>query len=425
MYSLVSGKECLAMPSSVINFGCRLNIYEGELIKQTLAKHSDPNVVVVNTCAVTAEAERQARQTIRRLAREHPEKSIIVTGCAAQIRPEQFASLPSVVKVLGNQEKMQHQYYQGLQDTPQIAVGDIMALTESASHLVESFDGRARAYLEIQNGCNHRCTYCTIPFARGNNRSVAMGDIVQQARKLVDEGFQELVFTGVDITDYGQDLPGQPRLGQMVRRVLATVPELKRLRLSSVDVAEIDPDLLKVIAEEPRLMPHLHLSVQSGDNMILKRMKRRHTREQVIEFCQMVTHLRPDVAFGADIIAGFPTESDEMFEQSMRLVEEASLTYLHVFPFSERPGTPAARMPQMPKAVRKERAERLRTLGKTKIDEFEKKHLGKQINVLVEQDGRGRSENFMLLNLADPYPVGSIQAVHVVESHGNVMGAKV
>lgn len=382
----------------VVTFGCRLNAYESELIKKSALEAGLENTIIFNSCAVTSEAERQLRQSIRKTKRNNPTAKIVVTGCAAQINPKKYADMEEVDQVLGNEEKVKTASYHFGHDE-KILVNDIMSITETALQLIEGAEGMGRAFLQVQNGCNHRCTFCTIPYGRGNSRSVAIGEIVNQTRILVTNGYNEIVLTGVDITDYGQDLPGKPTLGQMCKRLLALAPELKRLRLSSIDVAEIDEDLLWLIEHEPRLMPHLHLSLQAGDNMILKRMKRRHTREQVIEFCAKARKLRPDVVFGADIIAGFPTETDEMFENSLKIVEEAGLTYLHVFPYSERDGTPAARMPQVEKKIRKDRAKKLRDLGARKIAEHNAKQIGKTLSVIVESLDAGRTEDFSLVKL--------------------------
>ncbi|MDF2964717.1 MAG: tRNA ((6)-L-threonylcarbamoyladenosine(37)-C(2))-methylthiotransferase MtaB [Rickettsiaceae bacterium] len=378
----------------VITFGCRLNIYESEVIKNNIEKSGLSDVMVFNTCAVTKEAERQARQAIRKARRDNPDVKIIVTGCAAQIKPEMFAKMPEVDKVLGNEEKLYAENYNLSENAPKLLVNDIMSVTETAGHMVSSFEGRARAFIQVQNGCNHRCTFCTIPFGRGNSRSVPIGEIVSQVRKLVEMGYNEVVLSGVDVTSYGPDLPGEPTFPQMLRRLLALVPELKRLRLSSIDVAEIDAELFELMAYESRLMPHFHISLQAGDNMILKRMKRRHNRDQVIEFCERLRSIRPQVAFGADIIAGFPTETDEMFENSLRLISEASLQYLHVFPYSEREGTPAARMPQVEKHVRKERAALLRAEGEKELHKFYQKQVGSEANIVLEKESFGRAENF-------------------------------
>jgi threonylcarbamoyladenosine tRNA methylthiotransferase MtaB len=384
----------------VITFGCRLNTYESEVMRNHALAAGLSDTVIVNTCAVTAEAERQARQAIRRARRNKPDARIIVTGCAAQIDPAAYAAMPEVNAVLGNQEKLEASSFLALDGEP-VRVDDIMSARETAAHLIEGFDDRTRAFIQVQNGCDHRCTFCIIPFGRGNSRSVPIGVIVEQVTQLVENGYREIVLSGVDITSYGADLPGQPRLGQMVRRLLTNVPSLPRLRLSSIDVAEIDDDLLHLIAEEPRLMPHLHLSLQAGDNMILKRMKRRHTREQAIAFCETARRLRPDVVFGADIIAGFPTETDAMFANSLDLVEACDLAHLHVFPYSPRPETPAARMPQLPRDVIKQRAAQLRTAGDATLARFLQSEVGKTRAVLVEKPGLGRSEQFALVNIAD------------------------
>ncbi len=366
----------------VVTFGCRLNSYESEVIRSHAKAAGWDDTIIVNTCAVTGEAERQARQAIRKLRREHPEARIVVTGCAAQIDPAKFGAMPEVDQVMGNAEKMKAESYL----TPaedRIHVTDIMALRDTAGHLISGFEGRARAFVEIQQGCDHRCTFCIIPFGRGPNRSTPMGRIVEQVRTLAQAGYGEVVLTGVDIASYGGDLPGRPGLGQMVRRLLAQVPELPRLRLSSLDPMGLDDDLLRLIAEEPRLMPHIHLSVQAGDDMILKRMKRRHLRADVLDLAARLRALRPDLALGADIIAGFPTESEEMFGNSLRLVTEAGLSHLHVFPYSPRPGTPAARMPQVAKAAIKERAARLRAEGEAAMAAFQQARLGHTALVLV------------------------------------------
>src|SRR5579875_918228 len=346
------------MPTEVLTFGCRLNAFESEVIRGHASAAGLDNAVIVNTCAVTKEAERQARQAIRRARRDHPAAKLIVTGCAAQIDPQTYSAMPEVDLVLGNDEKLRHESYANAGTG--IVVGDIMALTETAAHLIDGFEGRARAFIEVQQGCDHRCTFCIIPYGRGNSRSVPIGAIVRQAERLVATGYRELVLTGVDITGFGGDLPGKPTLGQLCRRLLALVPDLERLRLSSLDPNEIDEALWRLVAEQPRLMPHLHLSIQAGDDLILKRMKRRHSRADALAACRRARDLRPDIALGADMIAGFPTEDEGMFARSLSLIDEAGLDYLHVFPFSARPGTPAARMPQLSGTVVKERAARLR-----------------------------------------------------------------
>lgn len=399
------------MSIEVVTFGCRLNSYESEVMKAKADEAGLENALIFNTCAVTQEAERQARQAIRRARREHPNAKIIVTGCSAQVHPDSYANMKEVDVVLGNEEKLHAKHYALHPHSEKALVNDIMSVKETASHLVDGLEGRARAFVQVQNGCNHRCTFCIIPFGRGNSRSVPVGEVVSQVRTLVEAGYHEVVFTGVDISAYGADLPGAPTLGQMIRRVLALVPELKRLRLSSIDAVEVDDDLFRLIAEEPRLMPHLHLSLQAGDDLILKRMKRRHLRKDAIEFCNRVKAVRPDMVFGADIIAGFPTETEDMFQNSLALVEETDITYLHVFPYSSREGTPAAKMPQVAKPVRKERAARLRELGEKQLQKHLARSVGKKLEVLVEQDG-ARAEDFTPVKLEGEFVVGSLQPFH-------------
>jgi threonylcarbamoyladenosine tRNA methylthiotransferase MtaB len=408
---------------NVITFGCRLNIYESEVIKDNLAKSGVDNVAVFNTCAVTKQAEKQARQAIRKLRKEDPSKKIIVTGCAAQNNPAMFADMPEVDKVIGNEEKLSDKYYQ--LDSERVVVNDIMSVKETANHMVTSFDGKARAFIQVQNGCDHRCTFCMIPFGRGNSRSVPIGVIVDQVRVLHKKGYQEVVLTGVDVTAYGSDLPGTPTFAQMIKRLLFLVPELKRLRLSSIDVAEIDDDLFDLMANNQRLMPHFHISLQAGDNMILKRMKRRHNREQVIEFCHSLRSVRPEVSFGADIIAGFPTETDEMFENTRSLISEAGIQYLHVFPYSEREGTPAARMPPVPMNVRKARAAILRTEGLKELDKFFTANLGRRVELLVEKNNIGHAENFIPVKLDGEFISGQIVGAELVSRTAEHMLAKV
>ena len=407
----------------VITFGCRLNSYESEIIRNNLAKSHLTNAVVINTCAVTKEAEKQARQVIRKIKRQDPSKTIIVTGCAAQNTPEMFASMSEVSKVLGNEEKLSSSNY--FIDEKRIAVNDIMSIKETANHLITSFEGKARAFIQVQNGCDHRCTFCMIPYGRGNSRSVPIGVIAQQIRLLLAENYQEIVFTGVDVTAYGADLPGKPSFAQMIRRIFALIPNLQRLRLSSIDVAEIDDELFELFAYNPRIMPHFHISLQAGDNMILKRMKRRHNREQVVEFCNKLRVLRPEVSFGADIIAGFPTETDEMFENTRRLISEAGLQYLHVFPYSEREGTPAARMPQVPKQIRKERAAILRAEGIKELHKFFARNVGKDVNVLVEKNNMAHTENFIPVKLDGEYDMGQIIKAKLHSFEAEYMIAKV
>jgi threonylcarbamoyladenosine tRNA methylthiotransferase MtaB len=383
------------MKQEVVTFGCRLNGYESEVIKKNLAESQMDNVIVFNTCSVTKEAERQAKQAIRKAKRENPDCMVIVTGCSAQINPEQYANMAEVDKVLGNEEKMKSDSYKFYnRSNEKVLVNDIMSITETASHLISSVEGRSRAFVQVQNGCNHRCTFCIIPFGRGNSRSVPMGEVVAQVKMLVESGYNEVVLTGVDITDYGKDLPGQPSLGQMMKRLLALIPNLPRLRLSSVDVAEMDNDMFYLIENEPRLMPHFHISLQAGDDMVLKRMKRRHTRNDVLEFVKKVRSLRPDSVFGADIIAGFPTETDEMFTNTLNLVHEAGLQHLHVFPYSIREGTPAAKMPQVHGKVRKDRAAALRAAGEIELHKHMQSQIGKTVKAIVEKEFFARAEDF-------------------------------
>ena len=398
--------------AEVVTFGCRLNAYESEVMREHARAAGWQDTVIINTCAVTKEAERQARQAIRKLRRERPEAHIVVTGCAAQIDPGKFGDMPEVDQVIGNVEKMLAASY--LTPSPQrILVTDIMAVKDTAEHLIGGFDGRARAFVEVQQGCDHRCTFCIIPFGRGPNRSVPMGRIVDQVRALAGSGFGEVVLTGVDIASYGADLPGRPGIGQMARRLLAQVPELRRLRLSSLDPILADDDLLRLAAEEPRLMPHFHLSVQSGDDVILKRMKRRHLRGDVIALARQLRDRRPDLALGADLIAGFPTETEAMFERSLSLIDEVGLTHLHVFPYSARPGTPAARMPQLPGPVIRERAARMRAKGEAAMAAFMAGRVGRQAAVLVEEDGDGHCEHYLPVRLAAEATPGTILQVAI------------
>ncbi len=379
------------MGVDVITFGCRLNIHESEVIRRDAAESGLSDAVIVNTCAVTGEAVRQARQAIRKLRREKPGAQIVVTGCAAQTEPGSFAAMPEVDRIIGNEEKLKPETWARAE---KIAVGDIMAATKAALHSINAIEGHTRAFVQVQNGCDHRCTFCIIPYGRGNSRSVRMDDVVGQVRRLVENGYREVVLTGVDITSYGSNLPGAPKLGKLVKEILKAVPELERLRLSSIDSVEADDDLLDALAEEPRLMPHLHLSLQSGDDLILKRMKRRHLRANAIAFCEQVRRLRHDIVFGGDIIAGFPTETEEMFSRSLDLVDECGLTHLHVFPFSARPGTPAVRMPQLRGDVIKERAGRLREKGATALRRHLDGEVGQRRRVLTEAGGVGRTEQF-------------------------------
>lgn len=385
------------MTAEVMTFGCRLNAYESQVIRELSNGLSD--TVVINTCAVTAEAERQARQAIRRIAREKPLARIVVTGCAAQIDPANWARLPNVERVLGNDDKLKPENWQPGAGS---VVSDVMAARETAGHLVTEFANRARAFVQIQQGCDHRCTFCVIPFGRGPNRSVPIGALAQQIRHLVDAGYYEIVLTGVDIASYGRDLPGSPTLGQMVRRVLAAVPALPRIRLSSIDPAAIDEDLWRLLAEEPRLMPHLHLSLQAGSDLILKRMRRRHSRAQGLAVIHKARELRPGIALGADLIAGFPTETEDLFQETLRFVEEAAIPYLHVFPYSERPGTPAARMPPVAKPQRRERAATLREVGAKTMQSYLVSKIGVTVSLLTETDISGHSEHFAPVRLNRP-----------------------
>ena len=408
---------------TVITFGCRLNTYESEVMRGHAVAAGHTDTVIVNTCAVTAEAGRQARQAIRRARRDRPDARIVVTGCAAQIDPDSFAVMPEVDQVLGNAEKMHRESWMS-GNAGRVAVNDIMAVRETAGHLVAGFDGRARAFAQVQNGCDHRCTFCVIPFGRGNSRSVPIGEVVNQVRMLTASGYREVVLTGVDVTSYGPDLPGRPTLGQLVRRLLAQVPELPRLRLSSLDPVEIDDDLWRLIAEEPRLMPHLHLSLQAGDDLVLKRMKRRHLRADAIGVTRRARSLRPDIAFGADLIAGFPTETEAMFANTLDLVDACDLTYLHVFPYSPRPGTPAARMPQVAGPVRRERAARLRARGDAALTAYLARQVGRVADVLMETEGVGRTEQFAPVGVADPASPGAIVRVEITGvENGRLIGA--
>lgn len=413
----------------IITLGCRLNAYESEVMRQHAADAGLEDTVIVNTCAVTAEAVRQATQTIRRIRRDKPSARIVVTGCAAQIEPERFADMSEVSHVVGNTEKLQPDTFRQFADlnisTERVQVDDIMSVRETAPHMIDGFGSRARAYVQIQNGCDHRCTFCVIPFGRGPSRSVPAGEIVQQVRRLVENGYPEVVLTGVDITSYGPDLPGELTLGKLVRQVLRHVPELKRLRISSIDQVEADNDLLKAIAEEERLMPHLHLSMQAGDDLILKRMKRRHLRADAIKFCETARRLRPEVVFGADLIAGFPTETEEMFGRSLDIVDDCGLIYLHVFPYSPRGGTPAARMPQLPRKVIKDRAARLRAKGEQKLQEFQRAHQGQTYELLMEKNAMGRTPQFAEVHVrnADSITAGTfINAKVMGVSDSNLVG---
>ena len=405
--------ELSPRPPVFATLGCRLNAYETEAMKELAAAAGLDGAVVVNTCAVTAEAVRKAKQEIRRLARENPGAAVIVTGCAAQTEPETFAEMPEVTRVVGNHEKMQAETWNALAvpdligATEKVQVNDILSVKETAGHLIDGF-GRVRAYVQVQNGCDHRCTFCIIPYGRGNSRSVPAGVVVEQIRRLVDKGFLEVVLTGVDLTSWGADLPGAPRLGDLVMRILRLVPDLARLRISSIDSIEADPMLMEAIASEPRLMPHLHLSLQAGDDLILKRMKRRHLRDDAIRFCEEARRLRPDMVFGADLIAGFPTETEEMFAQSLKLVADCGLTFLHVFPFSPRKGTPAARMPQVKGPAIRERAARLRAEGELALARHLAAQAGAVHPVLMETTRMGRTPQFTEVVFGEDRPEGQI-----------------
>jgi threonylcarbamoyladenosine tRNA methylthiotransferase MtaB len=411
----------------IITLGCRLNAYESEVMRKNAADAGLRDVVIVNTCAVTAEAVRQATQSIRKLRRERPAARIIVTGCAAQVEPERFAALPEVDHVVGNAEKMRPETFAGLStaDCERVQVDDIMSVRETAGHLIDGFGARARAYVQVQNGCDHRCTFCIIPFGRGPSRSVPAGEVVMQIRHLVERGCREVVLTGVDITAYGGDLPGATTLGALVRQILKLVPELERLRLSSIDQVEADDHLMRAIAEEERLMPHLHLSMQAGDDMVLKRMKRRHSRADAIRFCDDVRRARPDVVFGADLIAGFPTETDAMFANSMSAVDACGLTYLHVFPYSARKGTPAARMPQVPHPVVKARAASLREKGAGALSRFLAGQSGREVDVLMERDGVGRTRQFAEIRLPPGIAAGALVRARVNGHDGTRLSGEV
>jgi threonylcarbamoyladenosine tRNA methylthiotransferase MtaB len=407
------------MTVDILTFGCRLNAYESEVMRGLSAAQAD--TVIVNTCAVTAEAERQARQAIRRVARERPNARIVVTGCAAQIDPASWAALPNVHRVLGNDDKLKPENWV---DGAGSAVSDIMAARETAAHLVTEFASRARAFVQVQQGCDHRCTFCIIPFGRGPNRSVPIGVIAEQVRTLVAAGYHEVVLTGVDVASYGPDLPGAPSLGQMIRRLLLAVPELPRLRLSSIDPAAIDDDLWRLIAEEPRLMPHLHFSLQAGSDLILKRMRRRHLRADAMDVIHRARDLRPGIALGADLIAGFPTETDALFDETLRFVQEAALPYLHVFPYSERPGTAAARMPVVPKPVRKARAAALREAGASEARRFFAAQVGQVVSLLTEADQSGHTEHFAPVRLAQPLAAGRLVRATVTGSTDDLLLAE-
>jgi len=418
------------MSVDVVTFGCRLNAFESEVIAREAERAGLTDTIVINSCAVTNEAVAQARQSIRRLKRERPQARIVVTGCAAQTQARMFADMAEVDRVVGNDDKMRGEAWRyarvafdaaagfGIASEEKIAVADIMAVREMAPHLLEGFQkGLPRVFVQVQNGCDHRCTFCIIPYGRGNSRSVPMGAVVDQVRALLERGHAEIVLTGVDLTSYGADLPGAPKLGMLTKQILRHVPGLKRLRISSIDQVEVDRDLLDVIADDERLMPHLHLSLQSGDDLILKRMKRRHSRDDAVQFCAQVRRLRPDIAFGADIIAGFPTETEEMFARSKDLVEACGLTFLHVFPYSPRPGTPAARMPQVSGEVIKQRAKRLRATGEGALQRRLASEIGATRQVLIESATQGRTEHFMPVAIAGETP-GAVRTLAITGHDG-------
>lgn len=417
------------MGVETLTFGCRLNAYESEVMRAEAEKAGLDGVLLVNTCAVTGEAVRQAKQAIRKARREHPERRIIVTGCAAQVGAREFGDMAEVDLVIGNADKLKAESYKplvsGLPLNDKVQVNDIMSVRETAGHMIDAMDGRARAFVQVQNGCDHRCTFCIIPFGRGPSRSVPMGAVVEQVKHLVGNGFREVVLTGVDITSYGPDLPGQPSLGKLVQAILRQVPDLPRLRISSLDSIEADDALYDAIGDDSRLMPHFHMSMQAGDDLILKRMKRRHLRADTLAFVEKVRALRPDAVFGADVIAGFPTETDAMFENTLRIVDEAGLTYLHVFPYSARPGTPAARMPQVDRHVARQRAKRLREAGDRRFAAHCESRIGEIESVLVERDNIGRTEQFVPVSIAGHAP-GEIVAVRITgHSGGHLVGEAV
>ncbi|RLK03495.1 tRNA (N(6)-L-threonylcarbamoyladenosine(37)-C(2))-methylthiotransferase MtaB [Ruegeria conchae] len=417
-------------PPKFSTLGCRLNAYETEAMKELSQLAGLSDAVIVNTCAVTAEAVRKARQEIRKLRRENPDARLIVTGCAAQTEPETFARMDEVDAVIGNTEKMRPETWKGMAadfigQTEAVQVDDIMSVTETAGHLIDGFGTRSRAYVQVQNGCDHRCTFCIIPYGRGNSRSVPAGVVVDQIKRLVDRGYNEVVLTGVDLTSWGADLPAQPKFGDLVMRILKLVPDLQRLRISSIDSIEVDENLMQAIATEPRLMPHLHLSLQHGDDLILKRMKRRHLRDDAIRFTEEARKLRPDMTFGADIIAGFPTESEDHFENSLKLVNDCDLTWLHVFPYSKREGTPAARIPQQVNGnVIKERAARLRAAGDAKVAKHLSEQVGRHHNILMENPHMGRTEQFTEVTFAQPQIEGQIVRGVITGTSGTQLQAQ-
>ena len=413
----------------ILTFGCRLNAYESEVIRAHATGAGLDDVIVVNTCAVTGEAERQARQAIRRARRAHPDARIVVTGCAAQIDPEHYSAMEEVNAVLGNSEKLMSESWAALGDnvieTPRVAVNDIMSVRETANHMISGFDGKARAFVQVQQGCDHRCTFCIIPFGRGPSRSVPVAEVVRQVRLLVENGYREVVLTGVDLTDYGRDLPGRPSLGSLTRRLLIHVPDLPRLRVSSLDPVEVDDELMGLIGNEPRLLPFFHLSIQAGDDMILKRMKRRHNRAGAVAICAEIRRLRPDAALGADLIAGFPTETGDMFENTLALIDECGLTHLHVFPYSPRDGTPAAQMPQVPMEIRRARAAKLREAGAHQMEQLLKGREDQAISVLVEKNRSGHCEHYLPVDIDRDAAPGTIVGARVHGQDGKRLMAAV
>lgn len=417
------------MAVETLTFGCRLNAYEAEVMKVEALKAGLDNAIIVNTCAVTSEAVRQAKQAVRKARRDNPAARIIVTGCAAQTEARSFGDMPEVDLVIGNADKLKAESYNpvvfGTPLNDKVQVNDIMSVRETAGHLIEGMDGRARAFVQVQNGCDHRCTFCIIPFGRGPSRSVPMGLVVEQVKKLVANGYREVVLTGVDITSYGPDLPGTPTLGKLTQAILRHVSDLPRLRISSIDSIEADEALYDAVATDRRLMPHLHLSLQSGDDMVLKRMKRRHSRDDALGIVAKLRALRPDMVFGADIIAGFPTETEEMFQNSLDIVEQCGLTWLHVFPYSPRPGTPAAKMPQVPGPIRKERAARLRAVGEAQVARYLASQVGRSANVLIERKGLGRNEGFAEVAVPDHYEPGTIIRCTLTGVAGTQLTARV
>ena len=412
---------------NIINLGCRLNIYEGEVIKSLASKNELDNFTIINSCAVTQKAEKKVNYEIRKAKKKFPNKKIVLTGCAAQISPQKYAAMEEIDYVIGNNEKLDSKTWSSIKKSKSVQVKDIFENNEISHHLIEKFEGKARAFIEIQQGCDHRCTFCIIPFGRGNNRSVPVGVIINRIKLLVQNGYKEVVLTGVDITDYGKDLPGDPNLFQLVKRILSLVPELKQLRFSSIDCAEISSDFWPLL-ENHRVMPHFHLSLQAGNDLILKRMKRRHTRKQAIDFCHKVKKIRSDVVFGADIIAGFPTETDEMFKESIKLIDECNLTHLHVFPFSPRQSTPAACMPQISKEVIKNRAKILRDCGNKNLSKYLNQQIGRKATMLVEEvdptGSYGKSQHFTKIHIDKELPKGLIVNCKIYKMNENILKAK-